>query len=377
MKRFDSALQQALLAAVETGDFAGARRAVDAGSQVSLPAVDGGVPPLVAAVRRRHASMVNWLLEQGAFAGASAGLAEPESAFAIAFRLGDRQVAQQILARLSYFGPEHFAEAALALARGPADDAESLRELAARCPARPLLSEYDTDRVLESAAGHGHAAILRFFLDQGARVRTLVPAARGGHTALVHYLAAHGASINAPERDTVETPLHAAVQAPRNAEATVEALLRLGCRTNGRDREGKTPIGRAVAIGRPELAKLISMLAPQCGPRWMREARSRRVAICRVFQSRGFGLGFDLQDRECPILWGGDDEGDSPVSAAEGLTNWRRGESTASSAHQGTRWFVPFMERLVTGQEFGLAELEAANPSLRLELELPDNGQSS
>jgi ankyrin repeat protein len=376
MNRFDPELQRVLLAAVEAGDRAAAARAVEAGARVSLPAVDGGTPPLVAAARRRDAPMVSWLLEQGAFAGATAGYAEPESALAAAFRNGDAAIANLILDRMDYFGPEHFSEAAVALARGPNDDIESLRHLVARCPRQPLLSEYHASQVLDMAAANGHLAIIRFLIEQGPKPTTVAPAARGGHVEVLRLLASRGASINSADAATGETPLHAAIQAPQNVEATVEVLLRLGCRTNGRDRDNKTPSARARAIGRTDLAGLISTLAPKCGPRWMRQARTSGVSTCSVYQSRAFGLGFDPHDIERPILWGGDYDGSWPVTAAEGLANWKGAQKASSSACQETRWFLPFMEKLAAGEEFDLAELKAANPRVRFEPEPPETSES-
>ena len=105
-----------------------------------------------------------------------------------------------------------------------------------------------------------------------------------------------------------------------------------------------------------ELAKLIETLAPRCGPRWMRDARERGIERCIFWLTKAYGLGFEPHDIEQPILWEGDYRGFGwPLTAAQALVAWQRDIAPHPHVRDATRWFVPFMEKLASGEDFGFA----------------------
>jgi ankyrin repeat protein len=363
------AAQRALLSAVERGDLESCAQALESGANVSWPdAPTGGRPPLLVAADRGDRAAVEWLLAHGAFPLGCRDGSPPRFAFEAALERGDIDMARRILGAVEWLDESMCGVAVEALARGPHDDVETLEFLLAAPAAGRRVSSADLCRALDAAAGRGHLALVDALIGGGARLDSVAPAARAGEPDILRALAAAGASLNLRDNQTAETPLHLAVAAPRLAAETVDALLRLGCRHNGRRTDGLTPADVALEIGRPEIAALIADLAPRCGPRWMRDARARGIGRYVFYMSRALGLGFDPNESERPILWEGDYVGFGwELTAAEAIDRWARDFAPRPEPREATVWFVPFIEKLARREDFGLDELEAASPHFTIE----------
>jgi len=370
MTGFNATRQRLLTEATAAGDTAAAQRLVSEGASVDWACESGADPPLVIAARRGDIAMVDWLLARGAFPLASAGLNPPAFALGIAAERGDTAVLLRILAAADFLDSGICGEVVCAFARGPNDDIRTLAEILGACSTGPQIDRPYLDAAVNAAARNGHSQLVADLLDRGGRPESLRSAAEGGWPDILRMLAAKGISLNREDPETGETPLHAAVRAARHPEATVEALLTLGCRENGRTHAGETPADLARRLGRPGLADLIGALAPQCGPRWMREARRRGIARYVFHLTRAHGVGFDPHDVEHPVLWEGDYVGFGyALTAAEALADWHRQLQPIPDARAATAWFVPFIEKLSAGEEFGLDDLERAAPSFKIERE--------
>lgn len=79
-------------------------------------------------------------------------------------------------------------------------------------------------------------------------------AAFNGQTQMIQILLAHGAAVDATDKDGA-TPLHAAATAG-NPEA-IEALLQGGAKINALDNQGDTPLGNAAAAGNLPAAEVL------------------------------------------------------------------------------------------------------------------------
>ena len=128
-------------------------------------------------------------------------------------------------------------------------------------------------------AYYGDVSALRFLLDHGESLSSLGPnlglggAAFHGHWRLVEYLVEQGADANAPDGETGETPLHAALSTPdrRAHDLVVRVLLAHGADVNRATRpgvetgafmrdartRGETPLHRAAAFGTEETIDLL------------------------------------------------------------------------------------------------------------------------
>jgi ankyrin repeat protein len=370
MTGFNATRQRLVAEATAAGDTVAVQRLVSEGASVDWAWEFGGDPPLVIAARRGDIAMVDWLLARGAFPLASAGLNPPAFALGIAAERGDTAVLLRILAAAGSFDSGICGEIVCAFARGPHDDTGTVSKILAACATGPQVDRPYLDAAVTAAARNGHSRLVAELLAKGGRPESLRSAAEGGWPDIVRMLAVKGVSLNRQEPETGETPLHAAVRAARNPDATVTTMLTLGCRENGRTRAGETPADLARRLGRLGLADLIGALAPRCGPRWMREARQRGITRYVFHLTKAHGVGFDPHDVESPVLWEGDYVGFGyALTAAQALVDWHRQLQPIPDVCAATAWFVPFIEKLAAGEEFGLDELERAAPSLKIERE--------
>ena len=133
--------------------------------------------------------------------------------------------------------------------------------------------------LLEWCAYYGDVSAMRFLLSRGAALHSLGVnldlngAAFHGHWRLCQFLIENGADVNYPQRDTGETPLHAALcTANRSAhDLVLKVLLKAGANPNSATKAGaetggfmrdcrtraETPLHRAAAFGTEETLQLL------------------------------------------------------------------------------------------------------------------------
>ncbi len=111
-------------------------------------------------------------------------------------------------------------------------------------------------------------AYVQALLDKGARIDTVLRgaqalhfAAKAGFTGVMEVLLENGAPVDG-QNDDGETPLFYALKAGPRADVvkSVELLLSHGADPNIEDRLGKTPLGNACRMKRPDKARIVSVL---------------------------------------------------------------------------------------------------------------------
>jgi len=400
-------LSEELLDACDAGDRTAVCRLLEAGAPIDgyagLPAL-----PLERAVERGDRAVVELLLEHGAHPELEA--VDRPSPLLRALARGDLDLAQLLLDR-GALGPVHPARAAEPTAvrthiGGPLDSTPLLRALARRDPglaqwlrardvsdavdppleaaqaamralvggpvdAAPLLREMLRRGAqpgaldLRLAIDRGHAQMIDVLLEAGVPLdgvreglSPLASACTVGPAALVERLLERGALLNAVPYD-MASALHCAATSDRDAREKVRALVTRGADTSRRNRAGQTAAEAARALGRTELADELEQLALQAGPAWMRAARARGLGLIWLVRGKAEGFAFNPHDLERPILFGGDYDGAWPLTALEAFHALPHVvEDTPMLAP--VRPFLPFVEKLARGEDFTLAEVEAA-----------------
>ena len=120
--------------------------------------------------------------------------------------------------------------------------------------ARDKMRNYDINIRLVDAAGRGDLPQVKALLQRGASINA-VDRVRFGFTPLlyaiyyerremIHYLVEAGADVNLPDRNG-DTPLMRAVEHGDKALEMVEYLLAHGARLDARDKSGHTALDRA------------------------------------------------------------------------------------------------------------------------------------
>ncbi len=250
-----------------------------------------------------------------------------------------------------------------ALTRGPSDDVELLRTLLDRGVFHPGCAYDRCMTPLMLAAQNGHAGMVRELLARGAdanattasRWTALMSAALAEEASIARDLIARGAEVNLQDAEG-NSALHVAIGPSPASEAAARELVGAGCLIDLRDKEGRTPPDLARAIGLPDLAEMIERLAPESGPRYLRDARRMNIAYYAMTLTKARGLGFNPNNVDRPVHYGGDHDGAYPLPAGEALKAWKA-ERNADEFRDATAWFVPFMEKLARREDFGLADL--------------------
>jgi hypothetical protein len=117
-------------------------------------------------------------------------------------------------------------------------------------------------------------------------------------------------------------------------------------------------------------------------PRWCREARERgrEAGYFRLHYTNHEGLAFKAYDNEKPMCFGGHHGGSAGcISAAELLRILHsRKDEELERMRPSIAWFIPFLECMVRGVDFGLADVtkRALPPEAQLALESA-RGESS
>lgn len=242
----------------------------------------------------------------------------------------------------------------LALLERLADSERDEPELAARLLEGAPLQDWQLDDALAKAIEAGHEELARTLVRFGVSKQPLARAAERGLASVVGAMLERGARFN--RRFPREpAPLHLAAAAGSGAEATCRALVEAGCDMTVRDPAGNRASEIAADRGAEGLANFLNDSVGARGPAWFREAQKRGVDHYVVHQSGGFGLGFNPNDLQTPLLTGGEEEGfgwpTSTEQAREALAN-------AGSLRYELEWFLPFLDKLETGENFGLDALE-------------------
>lgn len=203
------------------------------------------------------------------------------------------------------------------------------------------------DEFLNLAAAAGNEEVALALLAAGATARPVAAAARGGLVRLLADLVSRGARVN--RRFASEAPpLHLALATPRAAE-TAAVLVEAACDLTVRDPAGR----QAWDLADATLGATLREAVGRHGPRWFREAQAQGIDHY-VFYDDGQMLGFNPNDVQTPVWTGDDDSGfgwpNTPAQGLELLAANRRLEAELA-------WFVPFLERMERGEDFGLDDL--------------------
>ena len=348
-----------LIDAVRSGDQNGVEEALQAGASASGWA--GLTNPLLVAVERGDAVLAELLLKHGAQTERSGAEETPPLLAALA--RADYLMAKLLLAHGALAGvrASHgpFPTAVRALVAGPEDDLDLLRQLLGR----NAIPEA-TDLGIAIAKGYDQIAaeIVAFGVDlnkveQGS-LTPLMEAARAGSWRWVEKLLEHGALMNLRDRDG-NTALHRAALSKVDPCEKLRVLLERGADLSALNRLHQTPAAAALAVGRTVIASFVEEIGAASGPKWMREARARQIALIRFVWDKGAGIAFNPNDVECPILYGGDYDGPRPMSATRALDEFQK-DLSGSSVLAASWPFLPFLEKLARGEDFSLALLEKA-----------------
>jgi hypothetical protein len=103
------------------------------------------------------------------------------------------------------------------------------------------------------------------------------------------------------------------------------------------------------------------------GPRWRLEAFEREIEVIYIVRSKAWGIYFVPGDGQCPILYGGNYDGEYPVTAQAALTMLDRDllDSRLGNIASHAAWFRPFLVKMVNGADFQLRDLLALIPDER------------
>jgi hypothetical protein len=97
---------------------------------------------------------------------------------------------------------------------------------------------------------------------------------------------------------------------------------------------------------------------------WHREATERGINFIVLIYSKAEGFVFCPTNWEYPFRLQGDYDGSLPTTAEGALSYWH--EALHPAYGDRVAWFIPFLEKIVKGEDFSLDELDLDNRSVRL-----------
>jgi ankyrin repeat protein len=359
--------------AIRKEDEAGVRELLAAAA--SPHEIVDGATPIVHAAEAGADAIVRLLIDTCAREGcAPADLVtgrpdeEPRPALMLLIRRGRAELARSLILGGPPLERHHAEHLIQRISAGPAD-APSLIQAVLERDRR----QWETWQVADSlrhAAEGGHPGLVEALLAMGVPPQNargsgktaLMAAAGSGRDDIVRLLLARNAHLNTAD-DEGNRAIHVAVRAGKQAEVVVALLAEAGCDMAASNKAGRTASDEAIKAGWPELATTIRDLAPRSGPRFMREARARRIGIYVFQYNKATGLAFNPHDTDFPIGLGGGYMGMYPCTAPEALEMYRERRIDIV----GDPWLVPFLERLAAHEDFGLDELERAAPRFSID----------
>ena len=123
-------------------------------------------------------------------------------------------------------------------------------------------SDQDGYSLAQTAAVHGHLAILQLLQETGADIQGLVTiAAQNGYAALLEYLLAQGGEVDERRDNRGDTPLIKATTFGHRA--VVEVLLRHGANIRATNKYGQTALAQAVQGNHDEIIGLLQQAGAQ------------------------------------------------------------------------------------------------------------------
>ena len=99
-------------------------------------------------------------------------------------------------------------------------------------------------------------------------------------------------------------------------------------------------------------------------PTWFRQAKARGINYIIIVYEKAEGFVFCPSNPELPFRVGGDYDGSFPTNAKGALSHFENGLNKAFT--ERIAWFIPFVEKVMHGEDFSLDDLEIDTRTLQM-----------
>ncbi len=99
-------------------------------------------------------------------------------------------------------------------------------------------------------------------------------------------------------------------------------------------------------------------------PTWHTQALEHKINFIVLLYEKAEGFVFSPTNLDYPFRVGGDYDGCVPTTAAYALSYLKIGFN--SYFKERVEWFIPFLEKMVQGEDFSLDDLQLETRSVRL-----------